>query len=115
MERDVGWVRAHETLVGLAKRRAEMDHAEGAALLHGLRAEVHNHLGYASFAEYVERLLGYGPRTTEDKIRTALALESLPDLGRSLREGALSWSAVREIARVATPATEREWLDAARG
>jgi hypothetical protein len=109
------WVAAHEALAELARRRSELDGFEGAALLRALRAGVHRHLGFASFAEYVERLFGYSRRTLDDKLRTAEALETLPELARSLHDGALSWSAVRELARVATAETEREWLEAARG
>jgi hypothetical protein len=109
------WVTAHEALAELAQRRSELDGVEGAALLRALRAGVHRHLGFASFAEYVERLFGYSRRTLDDKLRTAEALETLPELARSLSEGAVSWSATRELARVATAETEREWLDAARG
>jgi hypothetical protein len=69
----------------------------------------------SSYAEYVERLFGYSRRTLEDKLRTAEALETLPELTCALRDGALSWSAARELARVATVETEREWLEAARG
>jgi hypothetical protein len=109
------WVAAHEELTLLARRRAELDGLEGPALLRALRAGVHRHLGFGSFAEYVERLFGYSRRTLDDKLRTAEALEELPELTRSLRDGVVSWSAVRELARVATAETERDWLDAARG
>jgi len=109
------WVVAHEELALLAPRRAELDGLEAPALLRALRAGVHRHLGLGSFAEYIERLFGYGRRTLDDKLRTAEALEDLPFLTRALRDGVVSWSAVRELARVATPETEREWLDAARG
>ena len=109
------WVAAHEELTELARRRSELDGLEGPALLRALRAGVHRHLGLGTFAEYIERLFGYSRRTLEDELRTAEALEELPELTHSLREGAVSWSAVRELARVATPETEREWLDAAHG
>ncbi|MCZ7681803.1 MAG: hypothetical protein M5U28_24640 [Sandaracinaceae bacterium] len=45
----------------------------------------------------------------------AEALEELPDLAAALKSGELSWSAVRELTRVVVDATEKEWLDAARG
>jgi hypothetical protein len=109
------WVVAHEELCELSRRRGELESLEGAALLRALRANVHRHLGFGSFAEYVERLFGYGRRTVDDKLRTAFALEELPALSQALRQGALSASAVREVARVATPETEAEWLQATRG
>ena len=109
------WALAHEALSVLSRRRAELDADEGRALLRAVRAGTHLHLGFATFAEYVERLFGLGRRAVEEKLRVAVALEKLPVLGLALREGALSWSAVRELSRVATAETEREWLGIARG
>jgi hypothetical protein len=109
------WVRAHELLSALARERANLEGREALALLRALRAGVHRHLGFGSFAEYVERLFGYGARTTEDKLRTAEALEGLPVLERALQEGRVRWSAARELVRVATSATENEWLEAVEG
>ncbi len=45
----------------------------------------------------------------------AEALERLPALADALRTGNASWSTLRELTRVATSETEREWLAAARG
>jgi HNH endonuclease len=108
------WAQAHATLTTLAKDRAALDGREAVLLLRVYRARVHVHLGHGSFAEYVERTLGYGARTTEDRLRTALALERLPLLATSLNEGEIHWTAVRELARVATAETEAEWLSAVR-
>ncbi|MFO7177938.1 MAG: hypothetical protein DIU78_004475 [Pseudomonadota bacterium] len=82
---NIDWVLAHEELERIAKERAELDGREGLALLRAYRAEVHRHLGYVSFAQYVEKLFGYGFRTTDDKLRTAIALEGLPEAPRSHR------------------------------
>src|SRR5262252_9859995 len=74
----VSWRRAHEELVRLALKRAGLDFEEGRWLLRALRSGTHVELGYASFLEYTERLFGYGPRLTQEKIRVAEALEGLP-------------------------------------
>lgn len=111
----VDWRRAHEDLSRLARARAHLDWEEGRSLLRALRAGAHVHLGFASFAEYVERLFGYRPRWTEERLRVAEALEGLPELAQSLRDGALSWSAARELTRVASTANEHEWLKVAKG
>jgi hypothetical protein len=109
------WQLAHEELSRLAKARAHLDWKEGALLLRALRAGVHSHLGFGSFREYVERLFGYKPRWTEERLRVAEALEGLPTLGESLRDGSVNWSAARELTRVATPENEQAWLQVARG
>jgi hypothetical protein len=69
----------------------------------------------ASFVEYAERIFGYGPRLTQDKLRVAESLESLPELAQALRDREASWSSVRELTRVATSETEHAWLERARG
>jgi hypothetical protein len=109
------WEEAHETLLQLSRDRNDLEGREGRALLRALRSGVHVHLGYGSFGEYVERLFGYRPRTTFDKLRTAEALDVLPELDQALTKGELTWSAVRELARVATAETEQDWLAASKG
>ena len=103
------WETAHSALSRLAKQNAAADAEEGRWLLCAFRAATHLHLGFGSFPEYVERLFGYKPRTTREKLRVAAALEGLAGAGR------LSWSAVRELTRVAVGTTEREWLQLATG
>jgi len=109
------WRRAHEGLTRLARCRARLDWDEGVALLDALRSGAHLHLGFGSFGEYIERILGYGRRSTEEKLRVAEALERLPELAKSLRDGTTSWSIVRELSRIASRDNERAWLDAVRG
>jgi HNH endonuclease/Holliday junction resolvase RuvA-like protein len=112
-ERD--WLRAHAALTRLGRERAAADAEEGRWLLLAWRSGAHVHLGHGSFVEYVERLLGYSPRATREKLRVAEALERLPRSAQALEQGALSWCAARELTRVATADTEAAWLDAARG
>jgi hypothetical protein len=112
---DVDWLGAHEALLRLAKKRAGLDFEEGRWLLAALRAGAHLRLGYGSFQEYAERLFGYGLRVTQEKLRVAEALEELPETARELEVGRITFSGVRELTRVATATTEREWLEAARG
>jgi hypothetical protein len=111
----IDWVQAHAALSRLAQERAALDAEEGRWLLCACRSAAHVHLGYGSFAQYVERLFGYKPRTTQEKLRVAEALETLPRLARALEAGALSWCAARELTRVAVPETESTWLDITRG
>jgi hypothetical protein len=109
------WVLAHEAVLEVAQERARLERRESTSLLRAFRERVHRHLGYGAFAEYTDRHLGYCHRTTADKLRTAEALEQLPELARAQQEGRLHASAVRELARVATAETESAWIEAARG
>src|SRR5687768_16848283 len=104
------WAVAHQALSRLRLKRAALDAEEGTWLLRAFRAATHLYFGYASFAEYIERLFGLRRRATEEKLRVASALEALPELAEALRSGKLNWSVVRELTRVAVPETEREWI-----
>jgi hypothetical protein len=115
LARECEWVQAHAALTRLARERAAADAEEGRWLVRACRAAVHAHLGHGSFAEYVERVFGYKPRTTQEKLRVAEALESLPELARALDAGEVGWCAVRELTRVAVAETAADWLAAARG
>jgi HNH endonuclease len=106
------WQRAHRVLQRLARERAAADVEQGRWLLAALRSAAHLHLGFGSFHEYVERLFGYCARTTQERLRVAEALEQLPQIARSLAQGQLSWSAARELTRVAIADTEHDWLRA---
>ncbi len=108
---------------------AEIDHALHALAERGrahelevarwlVRAEaiaVHRRFGFGSLAEYVERRLGLSRRELREKLRVARALTTLPLTAEALRRGEQSWSAVRELTRVATPETEDEWLTYGQG
>ena len=112
---NAGWREADRQLRRLAARRCALDAAEA----HGLRAardaEVHRHLGLGSFVEYLERTLGYRPRTALERLRVADALAALPAINEALACGRVSYSTVRELSRVADASTEQAWLDAAVG
>ena len=101
------WKRAHDALVRLAKQRAGLDFEEGRSLLAALRSRAHMKLGYGMFYEYVERLFGYSPRLTSEKLRVAEALELLPEMAQALKDGEVCWSGLREVTRVVTPRTEK--------
>ena len=105
----------HEYLCALARDDAARDVIRGEWLLKGLVARVWIPLGYGSFNEYAERTFGWGPRTTEARLRVAECLRELPAIREALYRGRLTWSAVREVTRVAVPETELEWLAAIEG
>jgi len=75
-----------------------------------LRSGAHLALGFASWVQYIENLFGYTARWTSERMRVAEALEQLPELDQALRDGTLSWSAGRELTRVAAPDNEHRWI-----
>jgi hypothetical protein len=109
------WKRAHERLLELSRQQSGLEAEIGRWLHYAMRAAVPAWLGYSSIREYAERLFGFTPRQTTERLRVAEVLEALPLTARALADGELCWSAVRELTRVATAETEADWLAAARG
>jgi hypothetical protein len=70
--------------------------------------------GFACCADWLAWRIGVSRNTANEKVRTALALESLPLTSEAMARGELSFSKVRAITRVATPETEAELLRYAR-
>ncbi len=109
------WALAHARIVALGKERAGHEREVCRWLSCAERLGVHARAGYASLREYAERVLGLAARQTEERLRVGRALADLPALDGALASGSLSWSAVRELSRIATAATEQAWIDWAKG
>ena len=69
--------------------------------------------GFASCAEWLSWRIGLAPGAAREHVRVARALAKLPRLRDALRRGAVSYSKVRAVTRVATPETEQALLDVA--
>ncbi len=109
------WKVIDRQLRTIARRRGALDCDEAMLLCEAARHEVWRRVGNASLLEYLEEVLGYGPKTARERVRIATALDDMPELATALADGELSYSAVRELTRVAARDTEREWIDAVRG
>jgi len=68
-------------------------------------------LGYSTIHQYAEKHFGYRATWTSEAVRVAKALPDLPRSTSEFEAGDLSWSALREITRVASRETEGEWLE----
>jgi hypothetical protein len=114
-QHEAEWARVDQQLRGIAARRAALD-AEGARLLrYAEELKLWRAYGFGSLLEYMERAMGYAPRTAAERLRVARALAELPMLADALEHGELAHSAVRELSRVAVLDTEAAWLEAAGG
>ena len=67
--------------------------------------------GFLSCAHWLSWRTGLAPGPAREKVRVARALATLPRIADALRRGALSYSKVRALTRVATPDTESMLLD----
>jgi hypothetical protein len=114
-ETRLDWRTVDRALREIAHRRATLDADEARWLREAEALQIWRPLGMVSALDYLERVLGYAPRTAQDRLRVARALGDLPQLNAALAEGQLAFSAIRELTRVATPGTEASWLAAATG
>src|ERR1043165_6710795 len=111
----IEWVEVDRRLREYARHRASLDAAEAFDLLRAEQLKLHILKGFATMYEYLERVLGYGPHAARERMRVARGLVKLPQTTAALARGELTYSAVRELTRVATAETEASWLTAAEG
>jgi len=109
------WQAVDLALRTIARRRAALDADEARWLREAEACQIWRPLGMVSAIDYMERVLGYAPRAAQERLRVARALGTLPQLTAALAQGELPFSAVRELTRVASAATEAAWRDAATG
>jgi len=69
--------------------------------------------GALSCAHWLNWRIGLGLGAAREKVRVAHALADLPQISAAMARGTLSFSKVRALTRVATPATETRLLDLA--
>ena len=69
--------------------------------------------GWTSCAHWLSWRTGLAPGPAREHVRVARALGYLPRLSDAMRRGAVSYSKVRAVTRVATPETEQALLDVA--
>ncbi len=99
----------------IAKDEAVLLHEKTRLLVTAVRLRVWAVFGRGSMLEYLEEIFGYTPKVARDHVRVAFAIEEMPVLGEMLERGEQTYTALRELTRVATPSTIDEWREAARG
>jgi hypothetical protein len=110
-EAGVEWRDVDRALRGIAKQRGALDADEARWLREAERLKIWRELGMVSALDYMERVLGYTPHAAHERLRVARALVELPAIAEAFEQGELSFSAVRELTRIATPETDIEWRD----
>ena len=66
-----------------------------------------------SAAHWLSWQVGLDLRAAREKVRVARSFEQFPRIAAAMADGRLSYSKVRAITRIATPATEQELVDMA--
>jgi Domain of unknown function (DUF222) len=70
--------------------------------------------GFLSCAHWLNYRVGIGLHAAREQVRTARALGQLPHIAEAFARGTISYSKVRTLTRVATPATEERLLTSPR-
>src|SRR4030095_14911557 len=109
----MNWQSGHAALCRLARDKSRYDVQEASWLIEADRLRVWEPLGLGSFVEYAERVLGYTPRQSIERLRVARALQTLPAMREALGAGRKAWSGARELTRIPTPDTQTSGLAAA--
>ncbi len=107
---------AHHVDAALKRAVRTLEQAEHNALLwfgEVLRRKLYRKLGYSSINQYAAVELKFSRSKTGDFIRLATKLEELPAVRESVASGKVGYTKAREIIKVATPATEAVWVEAA--
>ncbi|HSK04427.1 MAG TPA: hypothetical protein VK932_24400 [Kofleriaceae bacterium] len=99
------WVRVDRKLRGIAARRAALDAEEANLLRYAEELKLWRGWGFASMLEYVERAMGYAPRTAVERLRVARAIAELPYGARAERGGSPAY----KIAIKQCPDCKRAW------
>src|SRR5881396_1432015 len=100
----------------IAELSAHLD-AATAHLLHLIREfDVREgwNTGFRSCAAWLSWRVGLDPGAARERVRTARALGTLPQLAEALGRGEISYAKVRAVTRVASPETEERLLAVAK-
>ena len=105
----------HKRLLGTRKRHRQCEYEMCVLLFEVKRRGAYRELQSVSIQEYGRKHLELSSRKCMDLLAIGRQLPVLPELSRVFQAGELGWTKAREVARVATPLTESEWVERALG
>jgi hypothetical protein len=120
MDPDAGIIDPDDELFTLGERCAEAYMKSDALQYQAMQLLVEFHhrdgwrdTGFSSTAEWLAWRIGIRAGAARERLRTALALEELPQISEAMEQGALSFTKVRALTRVATADNESTLLELA--
>jgi len=108
-------IQVHQSL---CRSLQEMEQAQKCAVLwfaEIMSRHLYRDFGYSTINQYAMKELGFSKSRTGDFMRLARQLDKLPAVREAMSTGALGYTKAREIISVATPETQDNWLEAAKG
>jgi hypothetical protein len=97
-------------LVALARAHRRAESALSYYLKDVDERQLYLQYGHGNTIDYARERLGFEERKTRSLLNIARSFEKLPNLNSAFRRGDIPWTKAREVAKVAKPETDREWL-----
>ena len=101
----------------LKKSLSTLEQAQQCAVLwfgEIMRRRLYRKLGYSSINQYARVELKFSKTRTGDFVQLARKLEQLPEVRASIAGGQLGYTKAREIVKVASPETQKGWVEEAK-
>ncbi|MFC1572277.1 HNH endonuclease [Candidatus Eisenbacteria bacterium] len=108
---------AHRVDQELRRSLAALQRAEKSVVLwfaEMVERKLYVDLGFSSVYQYANAALGFSENKTYRFLRLTDDLKRLPRLRESVATGELGWTKAREVAKVASQATEARWIAVAK-
>ena len=102
------WRVVDRALRAIHKTRAGLDAEEARWLREAEALQIWKPLGMVSALDYMERQLGYAPRTAQDRLRVARALGALPRMTEALARAELR-SEERRVGKECVTTCRSRW------
>jgi hypothetical protein len=110
MSEQLSAVTIHEQLLAALTAMREAEGQAVTLFADVMKRKLYRGLGFASIHLYAEEALGFSRTKTYEFVRLAEALDELPGFKDQIESGKLPWTKAREVVKVATAETERQWL-----
>jgi hypothetical protein len=106
--------KAHKKLINLLKQIRKYEHSALLLFSEIMHQKLYEELGYSSMYNYATDALKMPRSTAFHYISLTQKLEELPETKKAVESGELGWTKARELVKVATISTEKQWLDRAK-
>ena len=106
--------KAHQKLINLLEQIRKCEHSALLLFSEMMHQKLYQELGYSSMYNYATDALKMPRSTAFHYISLTQKLEELPETKKAVESGELGWTKARELVKVATISTEKQWLDRAK-
>ena len=102
--------KAHEKLLNLLEKMRNYEQSALLVFSEIMHKKLYEKLGYSSMHNYATEALKIPRSTAFHYINLSKKLETLPETRKAVASGELGWTKAKEVAKVATPKTENQWV-----